>query len=424
MLIEFSVSNFRSFRERQTFQMTAAPRLGKKVNTFPAGASGEKLPDLLKVAAIYGSNASGKSSFIHALGMIERLATRKPDATTRDIPVRPFRFDRALLDEPSTFEMHFVVHGLRYQFLVGATQNRIMNEALYTYPKGKEALLYSRRHVSGSDEYIFGETFEGGDVLRDAWRRMTGPQSLFISQAVANSSEDLRQLRNPFEWLTEGLFVIDDPAQLSFMGEKVHATENKNLSAGICTFLQQIDVPVTSIHWEPDKDAGTEVAAPKSSEEVDQYSKFKRKGKTTLTHETRLGSADFDISEESSGTRNLIGFWVPSVMLTSSHQGASIRYRVVVVDELDASLHPEAVEHLVQMHLESGAMTQLIFTTHDTHLMSTKLLRRDQLWITDRDSNGATNLMSIHSFKGREGEDVEKRYFEGRYRGLPIRRSK
>jgi AAA15 family ATPase/GTPase len=92
----------------------------------------------------------------------------------------------------------------------------------------------------------------------------------------------------------------------------------------------------------------------------------------------------------------------------------------LAVDELDSSLHPEIVASILSKHLESDLTTQLIFTTHDTHLMNTKILRRDQFWVTERDANGATNLFSIHDFEGREGEDVEKRYFEGRYRGLPL----
>ena len=96
--------------------------------------------------------------------------------------------------------------------------------------------------------------------------------------------------------------------------------------------------------------------------------------------------------------------------------------RVLVIDDFDSSLHPEAVEHLVNKHIHSGLSTQIIFTTHDTHLMSTRLMRRDQFWLTDRNSSGATRLRSIHSFEAREAEDLEKRYFEGRYRGLPIRR--
>jgi AAA15 family ATPase/GTPase len=102
----------------------------------------------------------------------------------------------------------------------------------------------------------------------------------------------------------------------------------------------------------------------------------------------------------------------------SSSFGSSMP--VLWVDELDSSLHPELVAQLVRQLIATDNGAQLIFTTHDTHLMNAKLLRRDQFWITERDINGATRLNSIHDFEGREGEDIEKRYFEGRYRGLPI----
>ena len=83
-------------------------------------------------------------------------------------------------------------------------------------------------------------------------------------------------------------------------------------------------------------------------------------------------------------------------------------------------MHPKIVSTLVAKHVESSIPSQLIFTTHDTHLMDSKLLRRDQIWITDRDMYGATQLRAINDFEGREGEDIEKRYYEGRYRGLPL----
>jgi AAA15 family ATPase/GTPase len=128
-----------------------------------------------------------------------------------------------------------------------------------------------------------------------------------------------------------------------------------------------------------------------------------------------LGRADFDFSEESGGTKNLIGFWLPWFMI--NHTDGS---GILSVDELDSSLHPTIVADLIEKHLDSGLNTQLIFTTHDTHLMNARTLRRDQFWITERDTNGATCLFSVHDFEGREGEDVERRYFEGRYRGLPL----
>lgn len=415
MLIEFSVTNFRSFRERQTFQMTAAPRLGKTDNTFDSGVKGEKLPRLLKAAAIYGANASGKSSLILALGVIEKLAKARPDARRPGLPVSPFRFDKELLDKPSEFEVHFITEGMRYQFQVAATQSRITQETLYAYPRGKESLIYDRRHSNGVDEYKFGGIFEADQIVRDVWRNLTGPQSLFISQAVANSSDALRQLKIPFHWLTEGLFLLEHgPSQLYHLGARV-PTEPK-LTKYISAFLREVDVPVTEIRWErpEDADQADKITLGNAGSSSD--------GKTTLTHETRLGSAEFDLSEESSGTRNLIGFWLPWSILTGKVGATPERYGLIVVDEFDSSLHPELVEHLVSQHIASGSKAQLIFTTHDTHLMSTKLLRRDQLWVTDRNSNGATRLSSIHEYQGRESEDVEKRYFEGRYRGLPIRR--
>ena len=137
---------------------------------------------------------------------------------------------------------------------------------------------------------------------------------------------------------------------------------------------------------------------------------------TTLTHSTALGDAEFDFSEESEGTKNLFGFSLPWLVFLSKGSSTNL----MVVDELDSSLHPKLVEALIRRHVQEEPLCQLLFTTHDTHLMDTKLLRRDQLWITDRDINGATQLRSIHDFEGRESEDVEKRYYEGRYRGLPF----
>jgi AAA15 family ATPase/GTPase len=93
---------------------------------------------------------------------------------------------------------------------------------------------------------------------------------------------------------------------------------------------------------------------------------------------------------------------------------------ILAVDEIDSSLHPNIVAALVEKHLSATTPSQLIFTTHDTHLMDAKILRRDQFWLTERDANGATQLRAIHDFAGRESEDIEKRYYEGRYRGLPL----
>mgnify|MGYP003392842116 CR=1 FL=1 len=414
MLIEFSISNFRSFREKQTFSMVAAPRLKKGDNVFKPVVKGEKLPDLLKAAAIYGPNASGKSNLIKAFNIVKDIANRQPSAQFTPLPVSPFRFDPQLADQPSRIELHFVYAEQRYAFELALTQERIVEERLIAFPKGKETLLYERRHSPSGDEYIFGPQLEGGKDLHELWKKSTGPQMLFLAQAVANSSEDLNQLRHPLKWLQKGMMTVSGDMGIWANSSQELAKEHPFFVKEISSFLQDVDVPVTNIRIDQIE------SNPEEPISVDllQSINSKPRSKTILTHTTALGEAEFDFQEESEGTKNLIGFWLPWRVRTQSNVHKEIG--VLLVDELDSSLHPEIVISLVAKHLKSDIPTQLIFTTHDTHLMDAKLLRRDQFWLTERDANGATQLRSIHDFEGRESEDMEKRYFEGRYRGLPF----
>lgn len=425
MLIEFSVTNFRSFREKQTFSMAAVPRLGKKGNVFKPDVKGEKkIPSLLKIAAIYGPNASGKSNLIKALGIIQSLLKHK---TSELLPVAPFRFDPSLVDQPSRFEFHFIVHGQRYEFMLAATQERIIEEQLVSYPKGKETLLYKRQYIASREVYIFGDTLEGGEVLHDAWRNLTSSRMLFIYQAVTNSSDELQQLRIPYLWLNMHVRTI--PRNMSNLTKAALSIGSGNPSLNfekhISSFLNEIDVPISDIQFEvednsekgneparlSDNSNNNHIRSSRDTNELDELT-------ATFTHTTALGDAKFDFSEESDGTKNLIGFSLPWHLMGIKQSPL----QVLIIDELDSSLHPKIVACLIEKLLKFDPPVQLIFTTHDTHLMDTKLLRRDQYWLTERDMNGATQLRSIHDFDGRESEDVEKRYYEGRYRGLPILR--
>ncbi len=407
MLIEFSVSNYRSFREKQTFSMVAAPRLKKGDNVFKPVVKGEKLPDLLKVAAIYGPNASGKSNLIKAFDIVRDITNRQPSAQFTPLPVSPFRFDPQLADQPSRIELHFIHAEQRYEFELALTQQRIVEERLVAFPQGKETLLYERCHLPSGDKYTFGTQLEGGDDLHELWRKSTSSQMLFLVQAVANSSENLKQLREPLNWLQAGFMVFFGNISMMALTQlsQQQAEMDMSYAEDLSSFLQEVDVPVTHIRFDQ---------AESNSTGLLQSIESKPKSKTILTHRTALGEAEFDLQEESEGTKNLIGFWLPWSIHTESKR------LTLVVDELDSSLHPEIVASLVAKHLKSGSAAQLIFTTHDTHLMDAKLLRRDQFWLTERDANGATQLRSIHDFEGRESEDLEKRYYEGRYRGLPF----
>ena len=224
MLIEFSVENFRSIRFRQTLSMVAASRLKKKENAIAAPVTGERFPALLKAVAIYGPNASGKSSVFKAMELLKWMVLAKPSAEDRRLPASSFRFDPELRDEPSRFEVHFVEAGVRYAFEMALSAERIHEERLSIYVKGVEHELYARKYLAGHDTYTFGEMLEGGSALHEAWRQLTGPQVLFLSQAVANSNEEINQLRKPFMWLSNDLMFeshgMRDSARYTWLAER------------------------------------------------------------------------------------------------------------------------------------------------------------------------------------------------------------
>lgn len=400
MLIEFSVSNFRSFRERQTLSMVAAPRLHKRENVFTPMVKGEKLPDLLKVAAVYGPNASGKSNLITAMGIFSCIAHGPESAMNA---VEPFRFDKSLQNQASEFEWNFIVDGLRYRLHLAVLGKRITKEILHVFPAGKETLLYQRVYENGVDNYLLGSELEGGAIVHQAWKNLTGPNLLFIAQAVANASEQLQQLRKPFHWLGGVLPVAKLDWSLSFTIQQMR--KDQRVGELLAEFLREVDVPILQIEFA--QHAGL---VAKDAEESLRF-----------THQTAMGQAKFTLLEESDGTRNLMGFWM--FWMSLNHK-TKTDLNVLAIDELDSSLHPNIIIALLKKRLELEHPAQMIFTTHDTHLMDAKILRRDQFWITERDANGATQLRSIHDFAGRESEDIEKRYYEGRYRGLPLLRRK
>lgn len=416
MLVELSVSNYRSIRERQTLSMVAAPRLRKKDCVIEVKLDGNQSVKLLKAAAIYGPNASGKSNLVEATQLVRKIITSSNEHK-QSIPVTPFRFDEALADKASEIEIHFICGRKLFEFRLAITKERVIEEQLFVHTS--EEALYSRTFQNEKYDYKFGSALEGTSELHTLWANVTSSKHLFIAQAVQNSSEEFTQLQTPYQWLQFSCIPVNNNVINGLSGYIRHeARENPDFGKKISNFLYKNDVPITKIEFDVvSKDVEEELKS-LDSDKDEVIEKNIENTKTTLTHRTALGEADFDFEEESMGTQNLLGFWLPwNLMSLKDH-------RTLIVDELDASLHPNIVANLVEQHIKENENSQLIFTTHDTHLMDTKILRRDQLWITERDINGATRLTSIYEYEGRESEDVEKRYYEGRYRGLPILRKR
>jgi AAA15 family ATPase/GTPase len=411
MLIEFRVSNYRSFNEEVVFSMVAAPRLrSHKENTVHSQEMKELgVPPLLKAAAIYGPNASGKSNLLSAMDALSSLVEGNEKTVFTQ-----HRYDENAIEEPCRFSISFLsTHKTKlkiYDLTIWVCQKRVWKESLSCADNVTNELLYSRVYdkKTDKDHYVFGKALEGNKELHKLWESATPEKKLFLSQAVKNSSPKYTQLRSAHSWFeyrcrfskSENEFLWDR-ATFLYLSSLSDKEANSELDK-VAQFLSDIDIPVSKISID------------KAALLLSALSSTPRNSKSVIfTHFINGKSYDFPLSDESTGTQNL--FFISTPLLLSQRVG-----QILTFDELDSSLHPLIIKKLLEKQSSYLNDSQLIFTTHDTHLMDAKVLRRDQFWLMDRNREGASVLRSIYEYKGRESEDIEKRYYEGRYRALPI----
>ena len=418
MLIEFSVTNYRSILERQTLNMAASSYFKEleTLNTFIPDQD-DGVPRLLRSTVLYGPNASGKSTLIQALQFVEGqvLNSQKESQAGDPIDVVPFKLTAESRAADSEFEVTFVEQGVRYEYGFSCNRERFTEEWLFAYPLGRAQKWFHRVFdaEAGKDAYKFSTTFLGGRQ-RQIWANQTRPNALFFSTSIQFNNE---QLKPAFDWFKLRLRIIDSAQNL----EAGYTVARCKVSADmqkILAFMNSADLSIADIQLK------TEVFNPEilpnmlpASLKEEFTRKMTGKELTSVkfvhTNVDGQGSTEFDEDEESDGTRALFAFAGPWLDVIENE-------RVLVVDELDTSLHPLLVHHLVKRLHHEGTKAQLIFTTHDTTLLSQKLLRRDQVWFMEKDKRSATRLYPLSDFSPRDNEAVERGYLNGRYGGIPF----
>jgi AAA15 family ATPase/GTPase len=417
MLIEFSVSNYRSIHQRQTLSMAAALAYDELLatNTFEVSA-GSSLPRLVRSAVMYGPNASGKSTLIAALNFLQELVLRSHQHQAGDaLGVVPFRLSPQSRAEDSEFEITFVEGTVRYEYGVRCNAVRVTEEWLFAYPQGRAQKWFHRvwDAEAGKDVYKFSAQFVGGRKRQD-WSDETLENTLYFSKAVQNKQEQLRPL---FDWFKERLRVVPAPHSLS-AGYTMQRCQNAADRQRIVEFMNMADLCIADLRLEESTFAVEQLPKGMPSAVRDQIAKDLDGKKITsikFVHQDVVTGegVEFAEAEESDGTRALFAFAGPWLDVTENN-------RVLVVDELDTSLHPMLVHYLVKrLHLENSK-AQLIFTTHDTTLLSQKILRRDQVWFMEKDAQRASKLYPLSDFSPRENEAIERGYLNGRYGGIPF----
>ncbi|MGN0439172.1 MAG: ATP/GTP-binding protein [Hominenteromicrobium mulieris] len=385
MLIQFTIENHRSIKESAVISFAAS----KDKSLESCLIHPDEKRTLLPVLAIYGANAAGKSNVLHALMTMKDMIVGFSSKLSKGqkLPWEPFAGN----NRPTSFEIMYIYNQVRYVYGFSFDAKKIYTEYLYHWPNGREALIFSREN----GVYEFRENINEQTTLSNR----TLDNKLYL---VSSNDWNLPQTENAYKWFLEKLTGISElPAASSeTVAEIVRSDESK---ARILKEMLLADLGIS--------DVSIKTIAGKKDETV-----------ITTTHRVIDEEGNIDhfqllMDQESAGTQRFfsrIGGWLQALENGS----------LLVVDEIERSMHPLLTRRLIEMVQDSSINTsgaQLLFTTHDALLLDLNLMRRDQIWFAEKNNQScATELYSLASFSPRKGENVRKGYLQGRFGAIPF----
>jgi len=423
MLLQFSVRNFRTFKDKASLSLIAS-NYDKETRAHDNIAEDTTYNfRILRSAVIYGSNASGKSKFLEALMFMRHFAITSSKETQKGdkIPVESFKFSVETENDASEFEVIFIHKNTLYRYGFEVNKKHVVSEWLYHKPKTKEIELFYRdfqKFETHPKNFSKGTTIVKEGLVRN--------NALLLSVA-AQFNDNISE--NVITWFNS-LKTISGLREEEYQGYTMNRTQDSQYKDKILDLLKFADIGIHDIKL---KMLNIDQLPKDMPDELKQLlTKIARENDTEIFSDILTSHKKFDgskkyvgdtilslIDDESSGTRKF--FALTGLILDSIENGHTL-----IVDELDAKLHPNLVCEIVAL-FNSGKSNannaQLIFNTHDTNLLSSGLFRRDQIWFTEKDKFGAAKLYSMADFKSdevRKNEAFEENYLRGKYGAVPF----
>ncbi|MDC0335907.1 ATP-binding protein [Pseudodesulfovibrio sp.] len=419
MLLEFCVENFGPFKDETCLDMMATATKGLEDNLIelPSVRARKKPLHVNKAVAIYGANASGKSSLINAMSFMYGFvvdSAKKYDSGD-EIEIHPFLMDKTSSNSPSFFEVVFMISSTKYRYGFELNSKEVLSEWLYYSPKGIERTVFTR------DKQNF-EFPKGSKDIKKVTQFVRN-NSLVISVA---SQMNIESATNVVNWFKS--FMMYTP---------VHDDTTRQLLGDICKgetvsilseFLTYADTGIDSfdrIEVNSEEDVMKMLGNDKVDDKTREVLEVLKTGKSGFyrldfkhpvydEENTKTSEVSFGLELESIGTQKFLALMALTVT-------ALIHGGIVIVDELDASLHPSLAAAFIKIFQRvCSGRAQLIFTTHNTHLLRSHCLRRDQIWLTEKDRYGRAELSCVSDYKVRKNADVGKLYMNGRFGGIPV----
>ena len=388
---------------------------------------------VLPVAGLFGANASGKSAILRAMADMRALVLgsfRRGDRETR-LRRHPFLLRGEGPEHPSSFAIDLVLDGVRWQYGFDIDDRRVLDEYAYYYPKGRQALVF-RRDRDGR-ELSFGPAFRSfGRTLA----RLVRKNALLLSVAGAAADGSgheppgiANQLGPLFTWFSTNLLMMESDNGLERIAYTAECLQDPEQRAAILNLLQAADLGITKIERvETDPEIAERFEkAVRILDGREEEPGARQEGQfvvltsdlVRLHHTGAEGPAQIESMHESRGTLEWISMLGP--LLDAIRTGST-----VLVDELDGSLHPHLVREFIRLFQERNSNTgcaQLIFNAHDPTILGDsgrRDLGRDQIWLTEKGTDGATTLYSMAEFRPKRDEALGRRYLQGRYGGVPV----
>ncbi|MEE0376743.1 MAG: ATP-binding protein [Lachnospiraceae bacterium] len=414
MLVQFTVENFLSIRDKVYLSLEPSKDSEHPENLITKGDY-----KAVNSVAIYGANASGKSSLFKAITVALIMIRNSNNVQITDkLPMTPFKFDFESRNKPTSFEFTFIAKdGRKYIYGFSATTEKVVEEYLYCYNTSKPTLLFD---LNENEKPKFNRAYK---VKLEAAYQMNTANKLFLATATTWNVECTK---SPFEWLAESIDTFTDVMELGGVAfEKYRTDENRKYIEFTKNLLKQADINISSIEVDAKEVMGGpalpfqivvqgKIIPPNEGKHYDVEITT---GHTVVDENGEKTEFSLTLQEESIGTQ-LLFFYGPLL------KDAFEKGKTIVLDEIDKSMHPSLVKFIMNLFRDpdvnkNGA--QLIVTTHETGILSLEMFRRDQIYFTEKDSkSGVTDLYSLDEFSVRKTENIEKGYLMGRYGAIPF----
>lgn len=414
MLVQFTVENFLSIRDKVYLSLEPSKDSEHPENLITKGDY-----KAVNSVAIYGANASGKSSLFKAITVALIMIRNSNNVQVTDkLPMTPFKFDFESRNKPTPFEFTFIAKdGRKYIYGFSATTEKVVEEYLYCYNTSKPTLLFD---LNENEKPKFNRAYK---VKLEAAYQMNTANKLFLATATTWNVECTK---SPFEWLAESIDTFTDVMELGGVAfEKYRTDENRKYIGFTKNLLKQADINISSIEVDAKEVMGGpalpfqivvqgKIIPPNEGKHYDVEITT---GHTVVDENGEKTEFSLTLQEESIGTQ-LLFFYGPLL------KDAFEKGKTIVLDEIDKSMHPSLVKFIMNLFRDpdvnkNGA--QLIVTTHETGILSLEMFRRDQIYFTEKDSkSGVTDLYSLDEFSVRKTENIEKGYLMGRYGAIPF----